>query len=149
MVSDWPPLRLVGDDERTIRSDEFADLPVEAREIEIVCTTGDRTPARWRGVPVPTLLELVSIPDDTTHLLVETTDGCRMCVDVLVAFDGTVATTRDGEPLIETGDHHTRLVAPELDGPRMAKGVTRIEALSLSADEDVSEYEQLPKRDDD
>lgn len=137
------PIRVVGEECVTVLPDELADLPIRTREIEIVCDSGDRHTDRWQGVPVLALLDRASVPDETTHLLVESADGYRVCVDVEAALEGLVAFARNGDPLDAVADHESRFVSSGTAGPRTAKDVRRIETRSLSPGEDPNSYEQL------
>ncbi|RKD97709.1 molybdopterin-dependent oxidoreductase [Halopiger aswanensis] len=134
-------IRLVGEEETTIDGAALAALPLEERECEIVCATGDRYTEPWYGVPVLEVLERASVPPETTHLLVESADGYRACVAVDTALEGLLALGKNGRPLADAGDYETRFVAVGADGPRTVKDVARIEALTLEPGADPEAYE--------
>jgi DMSO/TMAO reductase YedYZ molybdopterin-dependent catalytic subunit len=136
------PIRLVGTRTTTLDGTDLAALEHRSREIEIVCATGDRFTERWRGVPVPILLESAAAPPETTHLLVDSRDGLRACIAVEDALEGLLAVAKGGRPLSAAGDHATRFVAPGVDGVRTVKGVGRIEAATLAPGEDPESYER-------
>ncbi|AGB39090.1 molybdopterin-dependent oxidoreductase [Natronococcus occultus] len=136
------PIRLVGSRDRRLEATDFAALERASREIEIVCATGDRFTARWSGVPIPSLLEIVAAPPETTHLLVDSRDGLRACVSVEDALEGLLAVTKDGRPLSESDDCATRFVAPGIDGVRTVKGVARIETTTLAPGVDPEDRER-------
>ncbi|MFU8869396.1 molybdopterin-dependent oxidoreductase [Natronococcus sp.] len=136
------PIRLVGTREMLLDGDDFAALEHRSREIEIVCATGDRFTERWRGVPIPALLESAAAPPETTHLLVDSRDGLRACVAVEDALEGLLAVAKGGRQLSETADYATRFVAPGVDGVRTVKGVARVEAATLAPGEDPESYER-------
>ncbi len=137
------PITVVGDDEVTVTGDDLAALPSRERAVRIDCNSGDHYTAVWRGVEVSALLELASVPGDTTHLLVESEDGYRVCVDVETALDALLAFFRDGRPLAEVADHESRFVAAGVDGPRTTKDVATLEAVALSPAEDPERLEEL------
>ncbi|MFC4541811.1 molybdopterin-dependent oxidoreductase [Halosolutus amylolyticus] len=141
------PIRIVGEERVTVSPPELADLPIRSREFEIVCDSGDRHTDRWQGVPVLDLLERASVPAETTHLLVESTDGYRVCIDVEAALEGLVAVARNGEPLTAVADYESRFVSAGTRGPRTAKDVWRIEPRSLSPGEDPDVYERFDAND--
>ncbi|WP_265107934.1 molybdopterin-dependent oxidoreductase [Halosolutus halophilus] len=133
------PIRIVAEEHVTV----LPDGPIRSREIEIVCDSGDRYTDRWQGVPVLDLLERASVPAETTHLLVESTDGYRVCVDVEAALAGLVAIARNGIPLAAAAEYESRFVSDATRGPRTVKDVRRIETRSLSPGEDPDAYERL------
>lgn len=141
------PIRLDGDGAEPVTVDAaaLAALPLCERECEIVCATGDRYVETWQGVPTLELLELASVPPETTHLLVEAADGYRACVAVEMAIEGLLALGKNGEPFRDAPDagYETRFVAADADGPRTVKDVARIEPLVLEPGEDPEAYEAL------
>ncbi|MFD1647612.1 molybdopterin-dependent oxidoreductase [Haloarchaeobius litoreus] len=100
------------------------------------CLSRGLVDATWRGVPVRDLVEAVGLPDETTHLLVESRDGHRGCVPIGTALDGLLALERDGEPL-----SGPRFLAPQIEGPRAVKDVARLEPVALAPHEDRTAYE--------
>lgn len=138
------PIQVVGEDATTVDTEHLAALPMREREYEIVCSTGDRYTEPWYGVPVPAVLEAAptSMPLETTHLLVDSDDGHRACVDVATALEGLLAVGKRGEALADAAGHDTRFVAA-VEGPRTVKGVTRLEAAVLEPGEDPEAYEEL------
>ncbi|APW99812.1 molybdopterin-binding oxidoreductase [Halobiforma lacisalsi AJ5] len=142
------PIRILGDEAATMAPETLADLPVREREIEIVCSTGDRYTDHWQGVAIMDVLETeaaaaASIPAETTHLLVESADGHRACVALGDALDGLLAFGRDGDALGAVADYDSRFVAPGLTGPRTVKDVVSVEATRLEPGEDPESYERL------
>lgn len=136
------PLRIVGTRTETVSPDHFGTLPRRELEVEIVCESGDRDRATWCGVGVEKLLSVVGTPPDTTHLVFESVDGYRACVDVRTAIGGVIALERDGLPL-RTTDHDTRFVAPGVRGPRTVTDVECIEAVQLPPGTDPETRENL------
>jgi DMSO/TMAO reductase YedYZ molybdopterin-dependent catalytic subunit len=141
------PILLVGDRQVCLTERRVSTLPLREREIEIVCATGDRHTERWQGIPVSALLELMDPAPETTHLLVDSRDGHRVCVDVETALEGLLALARGGESLSATDGYETRFVATDAAGPRTTKGVEHIEAKTLTADVDPETYERSPSTD--
>ena len=120
-------------------------LPRERRRLVLRCTSGQRFEGEWVGVPVTALVGAADAPDATTHLLVESTDGCVACVSIAEARDAILALDGDrfdGETATEATP---RLVGPNVEGPRAVKEVTRIVATSLRPGEDPAEYERDPR----
>ncbi len=136
-------LELVGERRTRVDAGDLADLPFRRRTVELVCATGRRDAATWGGVPVPDLLAVGDAPQATTHLVIGTPEGYNACVGVEAALDGLLAWSKDGRPLVETEPYATRFVSPGVDGARFVKGVSRIEAVALSADEDPADYESI------
>lgn len=137
------PISVTGTEPVELSPSTLEALPRRERRVEIACLSGDRACHSWCGVGVDDLLERAPIPDETTHLLVESTDGYRICVDVETALGGVLAFVRDGEPLSSVADHETRFVAAGVRGPRTVKDVVRLEALALSPGDDPESYEDL------
>lgn len=151
-------------------------LPAEGRTVDVDlggfervtrthrfrCTSGDRFGGEWTGVPVETALSSVSLPGDTTHLVVAGADGFQVCVPVLAALDGLFAIEEsgaDGDGAGSDGDgagsaerasadgerrpDAPRFVSPGVDGPRTVQRVVRLEALHLDPGESADEYESI------
>jgi hypothetical protein len=108
------------------------------RRLGYDCLSGDHVDATWRGVPVGDLLDAVDPPGETTHVVVESTDGYRGCVGVGVAVEGMIALERDGHTL-----DGARFLAPGVEGPRAVKQVVSLDPVSLDPGEDRAEYETV------
>jgi len=128
-----PSVELVGEGTETVSVPN--GFTVVDRRIGFECASGDWIERDYRGVEVEEVLDGVSLPDETTHLLVSARDGHVACPAVLDALDGLLATERDGAP---------RFVAPGIAGPRAIKRVERIEAVTLEPGDDPEEYERVP-----
>jgi len=137
------PIRIVGEESVSVSPSDLAALPTRSREIEIVCESGNRYTDRWQGVPILALLDRASVPDETTHLILESADGYRVCVGIEAALEGLIAFARNGAPLTDVADHDSRFVSAQTKGPRTSKNVRRIETRSLSPGEDPDAYERL------
>ena len=137
------PIRIVADGTTTVDGATLADLPTVERDLTVVCASGDLEPGTWRGVAMLDLLELATVPPETTHLLVEAADGYRVCVPIEAALEGVLAFARDGEPFAAAGGHESRFVASGVKGPRTVKNVARLETVALSPGEDPESYEEL------
>jgi DMSO/TMAO reductase YedYZ molybdopterin-dependent catalytic subunit len=130
--------------------------PADLRRVERVertcvveCASGERSTARFTGVTVPRLLDAVDANPETTHLRLEARDRYRVCVPIRDALDGLVAYARDGRPLAADSPYRTRFVSPGVDGERQVKGLARVEALGLDADEDPDSLENITPTDSD
>lgn len=134
------PVTIVGRDQvpHTISTDDELDLVAVERTIGFNCSSGRRISGTWSGFPIIPLLELVGIPEGTTHLVIESTDEQRGCLTIQEAIRGLLAFERDGERL-ET----PRFVASDIAGARAIKNVRRIETIELEPDEDRATYENF------
>jgi hypothetical protein len=122
---------------------DLASLSTVERECAVVCASGERTTGTWAGVEVTRLLDVTDPLPSTTHLRIGSDDGYRACVDLTDALSALVAVARDGRRLGAVEAYDTRFVGARIDGERSVKGVSAVEALSLSPDEDPTEYETL------
>jgi DMSO/TMAO reductase YedYZ molybdopterin-dependent catalytic subunit len=129
----------------TIRGDVLIDLrsartefDLTERRCEYVCASGDRFGGRWRGISLSELVAESEIAPDSTHLLVESDDGFRVCVEILDLLDGILATER-----LDSSDELSRLIAPAIDGTRTIKRVARIEGRRLASEDDPEDLERI------
>lgn len=136
-------VEILGEERLELTRDDLGARPTVERECAVVCASGDRTVATWTGVPVQDLVASAGAPPSTTHLLLTSTDGYRVCVGIAAALDALVAVTRDGEDLA-AGNCGTRFVGPDLDGKQSVKGVARIEPVSLDPGQDPGERAVRP-----
>jgi DMSO/TMAO reductase YedYZ molybdopterin-dependent catalytic subunit len=132
-----------GASDRTFDVDALAGMEPIERCYTVACASGDRTTARWTGVPVPDLLDAVGVPPATTHLRLTGRDGYRVCVAVRDALDGLVAYARDGRPLAATEPYALRFLAGDAAGERLVRGLRRVEPLELAAGEDPDRLETV------
>lgn len=137
------PIRLVGAEPTVLSADDLDALPLETKEIEVVCASGARYTAAWRGIPVGKLLETIGVPSESTHVVFESADGHRSCVDVAAALGGLIAFSRDGKPLSECAGYDSRFVAPSVDGTRMTKAVREIRATRLPPESSPNSNENI------
>jgi DMSO/TMAO reductase YedYZ molybdopterin-dependent catalytic subunit len=137
------PITVRGDERMSLSRNALASLPTEERSVTVACASGTRHTATWRGVPVIELLSVADVSDKTTHLLVESEDGYRICVDIYAALDGLLAFFRDGIPIAAQEPYETRFIAPDIDGARTVKAVAVVEALQLAAGTDPETFETL------
>ncbi|MFB6082721.1 MAG: molybdopterin-dependent oxidoreductase [Halorientalis sp.] len=114
----------------------------EPVEIAVAMNCEDSGPIEgpWTGLELADLLAAAESPPDATHVLVTCRDGYRVCLDAPDALSAVLAYRRDGEAL---GPDGIRIVGPDVDSGRSAKGVARIEPVSLAPDEDPTELERL------
>jgi DMSO/TMAO reductase YedYZ molybdopterin-dependent catalytic subunit len=130
-------VRIRGADERSLAAVlESPDVSTVDQSVSYDCLSEGRRNADWWGVPVADLVDAVDVPEETTHLVVESRDGYRSCVSVDVALEGLLALERDGASL-----QHPRFLAPGIEGPRAVKDVAALTPVSLDPEEDRSEYE--------
>ncbi|WEL27694.1 molybdopterin-dependent oxidoreductase [Haloferax volcanii] len=135
-----------GDSRVSLTGPELRGLASEDRTVTVACASGTRHTATWTGVPVLDLFADAGLDDETTHLLVESADGYRVCIDVYAALDAVVAYARDGTPIDEEHDYETRFIAPDVDGSRTVKGVRAVEALALDPATDPESLEDIFKK---
>ena len=131
----------------TVVGDSVAVVPLAAAEdgrttveMGFSCDTGTSASGVWRGRSLASLLDAVSMPDDTTHLVLRATDGFQVCVPITTALRGVVATTLDDDPI---DDAHTRFVAPGLDSTRCIRDVAVVEPVHLDPGEARNDYESI------
>ena len=141
------------------------EWPTVRRSLEYECASGDWVAGEWVGIPVIELLIAADVPDETTHIQLESAGGYLACVDLLVLEDAIIALvgeeTRldspveadtngldadsppaDGGEFAET--QFPRFLAPRLLGPRTMKNLTAIRPLVLDPEEQPESYEELP-----
>lgn len=136
------PLSLPAED-RTVHLD-LGEFERVTRAHRFRCTSGDRFGGEWTGVPVETVLASVSLPGDTTHLVVAGADGFQVCVPVLAALDGLFAVEESGaDSDRERRPDAPRFVSPGVDGPRTVQRVVRLEARRLGPGESADEFESM------
>ncbi len=120
-----------------VTEDHLEEYPVvrDARGFE--CASGEWIEHEWVGISVFELLEAADVPEDTTHILLESVDGYRSCVPLGDLKDAIVAVEGDdgGTP---------RLISPQTVGPRNIKHLEHIRPQSLRPEEDREQYETLP-----
>lgn len=121
----------------------LAEMDTVDREYTIACASGERTAARWTGVPIPALLDVTGVPPDSTHLRLESYDGYRVCLPMRDVLDGIVSYARDGKPLADTSAYAFRFLASGVDGDRLIKGVRRIEPIALDGEDDPGQLEAV------
>ena len=113
------------------------------RWITYECSSGDRITGRWRGIILECVLDELALPDNTTHLLVEASDGHKTCLDIHSAYDALLAFER-----LDRNEPHDagfpRLLPSGLEGPRSLKWVDRIRPLHLAPGDRPEAYEPLP-----
>lgn len=119
--------------------------PVET-STDMACDDSGPIDGPWTGLALGELLTAAESPAAATHVLVTCRDGYRVCLDVTDALSAVLAFRRDGEPL---DPDEIRVVGPGIDSGRSAKGVVRIEPVSLEAGTDPAEIEQLSPGADD
>lgn len=125
-----------GRSERTFDRATLVEMAAAERRYTVDCASGERTTARWTGVPVPDLLDAASIPPETTHLQLVGHDGYRVPVPIRDALDGLVAYARDGTSLAATEPYAVRFLVPGGDAERLVRGLRSIDPLELSPEDD-------------
>lgn len=113
------------------------------RRITYECSSGDRITGCWWGIILEGVLDELTLPDNTTHLLVEARDGHKTCLDIHSAYDALLAFER----LDRNKPHDAglpRLLRSGLEGPRSLKWVDRVRSLHLAPGDRPEAYEPLP-----
>lgn len=133
-----PTVTVEADGERQLAIAGIED-PFDAIEAtyDLRCSSGERFDGRWRGVSVAALLDAASVPDETTHVIVASTDGVSACFPLPVALDSIVAFER----LDERSSSLPRFVGDRVSGTRSIKHVSRLVAVELAPDDDPEGYE--------
>lgn len=117
----------------------LTDHPTVDQTLRFRCASGDLFGGRWTGVPVDRILDEATLPAETTHVLFESTDDYRVCVDISAALCGILALA-DADGRLESAP---RFVSAEIDGTRALKQVGWVEPLALAPDESPEEYENF------
>lgn len=118
---------------------ELAALPAVEQETTLQCISygvgsGLISNARWKGVPLPTLLAAAKPKSDTVSVLFHAADGFFETFPFSKAIEMTtlVAWEMNGEPLPQRHGFPVRVIVPGVYGERSAKWVTRLEFLAAS-----------------
>lgn len=138
-----PRVTVAGSDEITVTADQLEDLEITTAAVEIVCATGNSYTAAWTGPTVGSLLDESGVPPETTHVVVESADEYRVVIPVREAIQGVLSYLKDAEPIGAHQAYVNRLVSPGTEGARDIKGVSLIEPVTLSPDEDPERLENL------
>lgn len=109
---------------------------VSRKTVGFECASGDWIERECEALPVSELVEAAKFPADTTHVVVESTDGYRACVPISALPEAIIA--------IGDGPGKPRFVSPAVIGPRAIKNLESVEPRSLDPDADPEEYERLP-----
>jgi DMSO/TMAO reductase YedYZ molybdopterin-dependent catalytic subunit len=111
--------------------EDLLALPAREAILPIACVEGWSYSARWRGVPVPTLLEMAGAASGATAHVVSLEANSPYRVSFLdqdQADDPTtlLATHLDGMPLDPDHGYPVRLVGPGRSGVTQTKWVTKL-----------------------
>ncbi|MCB0995374.1 MAG: molybdopterin-dependent oxidoreductase, partial [Acidimicrobiales bacterium] len=137
-------LRITGlvDRELEFSFDDLLEMDMVERNITLSCVSNDVGGhlvgnARWRGVPLATLLEQAGVSPDCTQIVGRSVDGWTAGFPTEIVFDGRpamVAVTMNDEPLPIKHGFPARLVVAGLYGYVSAtKWVTEIECTTWEA----------------
>lgn len=140
---DGPAIALVGEREDVLGPGDVTDHQWHERTATIECTSGEQYDADWGGVDLLDALERVGVPESTTHVVVASADGYRVCLDLSTALGSLLVFARDDAALTESRPYASRLLLPRGNGPRSVKAVERVEAVALAPGEDPQAYEHL------
>lgn len=128
-----------------VASSQLETLPTERRKLSYRCESGRLVEGEWTGVSMKALLRRVELPENITHLIIESQDDHRVCIPVSKGLTATLAFDEkriDGD---SPQDVTPRLVGPDIEGPRAVKRIHKISAIHLDPTEDPAGYEQLPE----
>lgn len=120
---------------------ELDSFEMIERTVEIRCASGRRSTAEWFGVPLIDVVEWLQVPAETTHLLLTSDDGHRVCIDIRTSFEGLLTLARDGTILDDA--KRPVVVAPDLEGIRAVKEASTLVPVSLAPDENPEQLEEL------
>lgn len=107
----------------------FNALGIEEHLTDIHCVTGwSRFDNRWRGVPMPRILDLAGPAPDATHVIFKSHDGfgTALALPDLTPPDVLLATHWDDRPLSRDHGGPVRLVVPHLYFWKSAKWVKQV-----------------------
>jgi len=142
------PITVVGTETMKLDDTSVQSFSLESREAEVVCSTGNRYSADWQGIGIDALCEAASAPERTTHVVIESHDGYRIAVPIVDALNGVLALVKNDRPLGARTPYATRFVAPDVEGARDVKGVSRVEFHVLDPGSDPEHLEQGEPEDD-
>lgn len=134
VVTGETPVRLPATRERAA-----AEFDLTTRTIRFQCASGDWLEDDWTGLPVRRLLSRATVPPETTHVVAEADDGYRSCVEVASLGDAMVAYDATDRPPTD----FPRFVSAAVGGPRAVKNLAKIAPVTLAADEEPEDYEDL------
>ena len=125
------------------RAYRFADLaafPATEQETTLMCISngidaGLMSNARWRGVPLRTLLETAGPRPGVVEVKLHGADGYTDTFPIAKALEPTtlLAYEMNGEPLPQRHGHPVRAIVPGLYGEKHVKWVTRVELVDHDA----------------
>lgn len=108
------------------------------RTVGFECTSGRWIEHEWTGIPADRILTAGEPSADSTHVIVEASDGHTACIELPAALEGLLALARDGEPL-----DGPRFVSPAIEGPRAVSDVVRLDTIRLAPGEDPTDHESM------
>ncbi len=125
---------------RAYSFDDLAALPATVQETTLMCISngldaGLMSNARWKGVPLRTLLEAAGPRPGVVEVQLHGADGYTDTFAFTKALDPTALLVYEmnGEPLPERHGYPVRVIVPGLYGEKNVKWVTRIELVDYDA----------------
>ncbi len=119
---------------RAYTFDELAALPNVEQETTLMCISngvdgGLMSNARWRGVPLATVLGSAALKPGVTEVKLSGADGYTDTIPLAKALDPTtlLVYTMNGEPIPQKHGYPVRVIVPGMYGEKNVKWVTRIE----------------------
>jgi len=116
----------------TLTWDQFKALPRASETTDIHCVTRwTKLDTTWDGVAIQTILDLVGVRPEATHVLAHCEQGytANMPVRVLDDEDVLLADTFDGKPLDPEHGYPLRLLVPKRYFWKSAKWIRGLEFL--------------------
>ena len=126
---------------QTLSFADLAALPAVTQETTLMCISysvggGLMSNARWRGVPMRTLIEAAGgAQPGVVEVLLHAADGYTDTFAIEKAMDETtlVVYEMNGEPLPDRHGYPARVVVPGMFGEKNVKWITRIELVDYDA----------------
>jgi DMSO/TMAO reductase YedYZ molybdopterin-dependent catalytic subunit len=115
--------------EKTFTFDELLALPQTEQQSDVHCVTGwSVLGARWKGVQIARLAQIVGVNKDARHVIFEAAGGytANVLLSEALATDALVTYQLNGEPLARPHGPPMRSLVPSLYFWKSAKWLTGI-----------------------
>jgi len=121
---------------RSYAFDDLMALPPTEQETTLMCISngvdgGLMSNARWRGVPLSTILNAAALMPGIVEVKLSGADGYTDTIPIAKAMEPTTVLVyaMNGEPLSAKHGYPVRVIVPGMYGEKNVKWVTRIEPL--------------------
>ena len=125
---------------QTYRFEELTALPAVTQDTTLMCISNDiggglMSNARWKGLPLKTLLQAAGVRTGVREVLLHGVDNYSDSFPLEKALEETtlVVYEMNGEALSRNHGYPLRVIVPGLFGEKSVKWVTRIELMAQDA----------------